>query len=39
MSVKDGGLSVCAHRHALREWCRVIEIASEALGLGMSLDR
>ena len=39
MSVKDRGLSACVRRHALREWCRVIEIASEASCLVMGLDR
>ena len=37
---KDGGLSACMRRHALsKQWCRVIEIASEASHLGMSLGR
>ena len=36
---QDGGLRACARRHALSKWCQVIEIASEASLLVMSLGR
>ena len=36
---QEEGLSACVRRHALSKWCRVIEIASEALRLVMSLGR
>ena len=36
---QEEGLSACVRRHALSKWCRVIEIASEASRLVMSLGR